>query len=51
MLKYITPFGYTDGSYIINNGELRLEYIIPGMIFMVIGIIVAYVKYTKKDIH
>jgi Na+/melibiose symporter-like transporter len=50
VLKYITPFGYTEGSDIINNGELRLEYIIPGMIFMVIGITLAYVKYTKKDI-
>lgn len=51
VLKYITPFGYTEGSDIINNGELKVEYIIPGMIFMVIGIIVAYVKYSKKDIH
>ena len=50
-LKYVTPFGYTEGSDIINDSELKLEYIIPGMIIMVIGIIAAYVKYTKKDIH
>ena len=50
-LKYVTPFGYTEGKDIINDGELKLEYIIPGMIIMVIGIIAAYVKYTKKDIH
>ena len=51
VLKYITPFGYTEGSDIINNGELKMEYIIPGMIMMLIGIIIAYVKYNKKDIH
>lgn len=51
VLKYITPFGYTEGSDIINNGELKIEYIIPGMIMMLIGIIIAYVKYNKKDIH
>ncbi len=38
-LKYVTPFGYTEG------------YVIPGMIIMVIGIIAAYIKYTKKDIQ
>ena len=50
-LKYITPFGYTEGSDIINDGAIRTEYIIPGMILMVAGIILAYVKYTKKDIQ
>ena len=51
VLKYVTPFGYTEGSDIINDGELKIEYIIPGMIIMVVGIILAYAKYTKKDIH
>lgn len=50
-LKYITPFGYTEGSDIINDGQLKIEYIIPGMIIMLVGIIAAYIKYTKKDIH
>lgn len=50
-LKYITPFGYTEGSDIINAGELKMEYVIPGMIIMVAGIIAGYVKYLKKDIH
>lgn len=51
VLKYITPFGYTEGADIINDAALKTEYIIPGMIMMVIGIIFAYVKYTKKDIQ
>ena len=50
-LKYITPFGYTEGADIINNKELSVEYIIPGMIFMIAGIIIGYVKYSKKDIQ
>ncbi len=49
-LKYISAFGYTEGSDIINNVEINIEYLIPGMILMVIGIVVAYVKYTRKDI-
>lgn len=50
MLKYITPFGYTESSDIINAGEIAIKYLIPGMCFMIIGIVLAYVKYTKKDI-
>ena len=49
-LKYITPFGYTEGADIINNNEIYIEYLIPGMIIMVVCIVAAYAKYTKKDI-
>ena len=49
-LKYITPFGFTEGSDIINNKEINIDYLIPGMIIMVICIIIGYVKYNKKDI-
>ena len=50
VLKYFTPFGYTEGSDIINDKALKIEYLIPSMIIMVIGIVIAYVKYNKKDI-
>ncbi|MBO7452445.1 MAG: ABC transporter permease subunit [Clostridiales bacterium] len=49
-LKYITPFGYTESSDIINDKALNTSYIIPGMIIMVIGIVAAFVYYRKKDI-
>ena len=49
-LKYFTPFGYTEGSDIINNKEISIEYLIPGMIIMVVCIIIGYIKYSKKDI-
>lgn len=50
-LKYLTPFGYTDGADIINNGSLKMEYLSVGLAFTVIGIIIGYIKYCKKDIH
>lgn len=51
VLKYITPFGYTEASDIINEHALNSEYVVCGVAFMVIGIIVGYVKYSKKDIR
>jgi len=50
-LKYITPFGYTDGSYIVNNNGLEVRYLIPGMCLMVAGIAAAFLKYRRKDIR
>jgi ABC-2 type transport system permease protein len=50
-LKYVTPFGYTDGSYISNNNGLEVRYLIPGLCLMVAGIAAAYFKYRRKDIR
>ena len=49
-LKYITPYGYTDGSYIVSEGTLRPWYIAIGVCLATAGLVMAYVKYTKKDI-
>lgn len=49
-LKYITPFGYTDGADIVTEGKLNLAYVSIGMIFALIGIWTAYCKYSRKDI-
>lgn len=49
-LKYITPFGYTEGSDIISNQALRGEYILVGVAFIVVSVIAAFFKYNKKDI-
>lgn len=51
VLKYITPFGYTEGSDIINNKALETKYLIPGMVLMLVGMIVAFIYYRKKDIN
>lgn len=49
-LKYITPFGYAEGSYIIPNLSLDWKYFGVGIGFTLISIIAAYLKYTNKDI-
>ena len=49
-LKYITPFGFSDSAYIINENSLKLEYLLVGILFALIGISVAYIKYPRKDI-
>ena len=49
-VKYITPFGFSDGADIITSGEIDAVMVCIGMALGIIGIIAAYVKYTKKDI-
>lgn len=49
-LKYITPFAYTDSSKIINNNSIPTKYLIVGLIFAAIAVVLAFIKYTKKDI-
>lgn len=50
-LKYITPFGYCEGADIVSNGTLDARMASLGAAIGIGGIIIAYVKYTKKDIH
>lgn len=49
-LKYITPFGYTDGAAIITDGSIEINYLSVGLILTIIGILTAFWKYEKKDI-
>lgn len=49
-IKFITPFGYTDGAGIVANNSLEIKYLAVGAVFTVIGIAVAYKKYLSKDI-
>lgn len=50
-LKYITPFGYTEGSDIIVKGGLEGKYLAVGLLFTTVGIAAAFCRYTKKDIY
>lgn len=50
-LRYITPFGYAEGSDIVTNVSLDTELILLGMLYGAAGILAAYVKYCRKDIH
>lgn len=49
-LKYITPFGYTDGADIIANGRIETGYLAAGIVITIAGIVAAFVKYRRKDI-
>jgi len=49
-LKYITPFGFTEGAQIIADGALEYKYLLIGLAFSVIAITLAFYKYNKKDI-
>ncbi len=49
-LKYITPFGYTDGSVILESSSLEWKYLITATLISVCAVLLAYKKYAKKDI-
>lgn len=49
-LKYITPFGYAEGTDIVSEGCIDAGYLIPGIIYCIAGIAAAYVIYCRKDI-
>ena len=49
-LKYLTPFGYAEGSDIVSNLSLDGKLVAAGIIFGLAGIIIGYIKYCKKDI-
>lgn len=50
-LKYITPFGYCDGADIVTSGRLDGTMAAIGAVIGMGGIIAAYLKYARKDIH
>ena len=50
-LKYITPFGYCEGADIVSSGGLDLALVAIGAGMGICGIVIAYLKYTKKDIR
>lgn len=50
-LKYVTPFGFTDGSEIVTNGSINGWMVLIGMCIAVMGIGSAFWKYCRKDIR
>ena len=49
-MKYLTPFAYTDGSYIMEHVNLDWKYVAIGAAASAASIAAAYRVYTKKDI-
>lgn len=50
-LKYITPFAYCEGADIVSDKTLNAVFVGVGMLFTILGIITAYIKYSQKDIY
>lgn len=50
-LKYITPFGYCDGSAVVSDLSLDAVKICIGMAIGLVGVCAAYIEYGRKDIH
>lgn len=49
-LKYLTPFSYTEGGYIVNNCTLDWKYMILTAAMAIIFLVLGFVKYDRKDI-
>lgn len=49
-VRYITPFGYADAANILPETAITIEPLVCGFVYLVVGVIFAYVIYTKKDI-
>lgn len=49
-IKYVTPYGYCDGSEIVSSGGLDAVKILIGAAFAAAGVAAAFIKYRKKDI-
>lgn len=50
-LKYVTPFGYCSGADLVASGSIDPAMTAIGILIGTAGVIAAYLKYTKKDIH
>lgn len=50
-LKYVTPFGYAEGTDIVTNGSLDGGLAVLGLLYGAIGTVAAYWKYCRKDIR
>ena len=50
-LNTITPFGFCSGADIVSTGTLDGKGIAVGFTLCALGILAAYLKYPRKDIH
>ena len=51
VIRYITPFKYFDLAYILANSAYEVSYLVVGMLFIVVAIVMSYLVYGRKDIH
>lgn len=49
--RYLSPFKYFDLAYILKNAAYETSFVIIGLIFVVVSILLSYMIYIKKDVH
>lgn len=49
-IKYITPFGYTEGSDIITDECINASYLAVGIVLAAASVLLAFWHYQEKDI-
>lgn len=49
-LHYITPFSYSDAADIFIDEKIKIEFLIPGMVIMIVVVAMGYIKYNRKDL-
>jgi len=50
LLKYLTPFGYTDGAYIHRHTALQTGYLFSGLAILSAAVLLSFYQYKKKDL-
>lgn len=49
-VHYITPFYYSDAATVYEDTSIPLVYVLIGLGITIVSILVAYLRYTKKDL-
>ena len=49
-LKYVTPFGYAEGTSILSNEAIEIKYLAIGLAVVALAIFAAFANYRRKDI-
>ena len=49
-LKYLTPFGYAESADLIERGGINPQYLAVGLLLAAAGVLLAFVRYQRKDI-
>ena len=49
-MRYITPFGYADAVNVIPDTAIDMQAMGVGCLYLLLGVVVAYVVYSRKDI-
>lgn len=50
-VRYITPYYYSDAANIFDTMEIPIVHLAIGIGMAVVGIVIAYLQYSKKDLN